>query len=158
MIFVTVGTQNFQLNRLLRQVDFLIQNGQINEEVFAQRGNSEYIPQYYAYQDFLSKEEFNQMVNKCDILITHSGVGTIILGMKFQKSIIVFPRLAKYHEHVDDHQLQIAKAFSESNFVLLCQNECQLYEKISQARSMTFQVYQSHRENIINEIRGFLGK
>lgn len=156
MIFVAVGTQKFQLNRLLKQLDLILENGQLCEDVFAQKGNSDYIPKHYAYKDFLSKEEFDRIVDKCDILITHSGVGTIISGMKFQKPIIIFPRLAKYHEHVDDHQLQIAKAFSEQNFVLLCQTEDQLYDAILKARKTSFQVYQSNRENVINEIRSFL--
>ena len=44
MIFITVGSQKFQFNRLLEQIDLLIENKIIKEEVFAQIGSSDYIP------------------------------------------------------------------------------------------------------------------
>ena len=50
-------------------------------------------------------------IRECDVLITHSGVATIIAGLKNDKKVIVVPRLAKYGEHVDDHQVQIAESF-----------------------------------------------
>ena len=37
MIFITLGSQKFQFNRLLKKVDDLIESGVIKEEVFAQR-------------------------------------------------------------------------------------------------------------------------
>ena len=35
MIFVTLGTQKFQLNRLLKQLDKYIEQGQITDKVMA---------------------------------------------------------------------------------------------------------------------------
>ena len=42
LIFVVLGTQKFQCNRLLKQIDRLVE-----DPVFAQKGHSDYIPQYY---------------------------------------------------------------------------------------------------------------
>ena len=47
MIFVVVGTQKFQLNRLLKVFDTLLEEEKIDQEVFAQIGNSDYIPKNY---------------------------------------------------------------------------------------------------------------
>ena len=47
MIFITLGSQKFQFNRLLIEVDKLIVDGKITEEVFAQIGYSDYKPQNY---------------------------------------------------------------------------------------------------------------
>ena len=44
MIFVTLGSQKFQFNRLLRKIDDLVEEGVITEEVFAQTGASDYLP------------------------------------------------------------------------------------------------------------------
>lgn len=156
MIFVAVGTQKFQLNRLLRQLDKLIEAGKIQDKVFAQTGHSDYKPVNYEYTDFLSKEEFDEYISRSSMLITHSGVGTIIAGMKHKKPIIVFPRLAKFGEHVDDHQLQIAESFSEQNFVLLCNNESELLRMMNRARKTEFSVYQSQRQNVLKAVRDFL--
>lgn len=156
MIFIAVGTQKFQLNRLLKQIDRLIETKKISEKVFAQIGNSDYKPVNYEYTDFLNKEEFDKYIGECDVLITHSGVGTIISGLNQKKPVIVYPRLAKYHEHVDDHQLQIAESFSMQNLVLLCSEKDDLNKLIQKARSHKFSVYRSHRENVIKTVRSFI--
>ena len=111
MIFVTLGTQKFQFNRLLRMMDDLIENKKIHERVFAQIGNSDYLPQYYEYCNFLSNNDYEEYIKNCDILVSHSGVGTIMTGLRYRRKIIVVPRLSKYGEHIDDHQTQIAQSF-----------------------------------------------
>lgn len=156
MIFVAVGTQKFQLNRLLRQLDELIEAGRINEPVFAQTGHSDYQPVHYEHTDFLNKEAFDEYISKCDVLITHSGVGTIIAGLKRKKPVIVYPRLAKYQEHVDDHQLQIAESFSEQNLVLLYEENSSLEQLIEEARTHSFAVYHSQRTNVVSTVRSYL--
>ena len=156
MIFVAVGTQKFQLNRLLKQIDILIQNNIIKESVFAQIGHSDYCPKYYKFIDFLPKDEFDAMVDECNLLITHSGVGTIISGLNRNKKIIVYPRLAKYKEHIDDHQLEIAKAFSEMKYVILCKENDELEELIEISRTYGFEKYCSQREKVVSSIRGYL--
>ncbi len=156
MIFVAVGTQKFPLNRLLRHIDEMINKGIINEDVFAQTGHSDYQPMHYLFKPFLSKEEFEDKITECDILITHSGVGTIMSGIKNEKKIIVYPRLSKYGEHVDDHQLEIAKSFAEKNFVLICGENEDLENVLYQTREHIFSAYESKRDRVVNEIRGFI--
>ena len=156
MIFVAVGTQKFPMNRLLRQIDALIASGEIREEVIAQKGCSDYQPIHYVSRDFFGREEFDEMVEQCDLLITHSGVGTILAGLTRGKRVIVYPRLAKYGERVDDHQLQIARAFSDQRFVLLCGDTDSLAEKLRQAREETFASYRSGRTVVLDTIRAYL--
>lgn len=156
MIFVTLGTQKFQLNRLLKKIDEYIENGIITEEVFAQVGNSDYIPKHYEYSKFLDKAEFDKIINKSDIIITHSGVGTIITAINLDKPVIVYPRLAKYKEHVDDHQTEIAEAFSKKRYVLVCNEDDELYKSINDARTFKFEKYVSQREKIVGIINDFL--
>lgn len=156
MIYVAVGTQKFQFNRLLSMIDELIDKGEIKEEVFAQIGNSDYKPRNYEFETFLSKDEFEGYIEKCDLLITHGGVATIIAGLRRNKPVIVVPRLGKYGEHVDDHQLQIAESFCEQNFVIMCCDNDDLGKVVKQARKHTFSEYISHREMIIKTIREYL--
>lgn len=156
MIFVVVGTQKFQMNRLLKEIDNCIEGRDITEKVFAQIGNSTYHPKNYEYSTFLCKEDFEERVKECNLLITHSGVATIITGLKFDKPVIVVPRLAKYGEHVDDHQLQIADSFQELNFVIKCQDVSKLSEAITEARSHKFDRYISQREKMIETVELFI--
>lgn len=61
MIFITLGSQKFQFNRLLKAVDDLVQRKIIKEDVFAQIGYSDYQPQNYSYKKFLDRDEFARM-------------------------------------------------------------------------------------------------
>ena len=115
MIFVTVGSQKFQFNRLLKKIDNLIFKNIITENVFAQTGTSDYIPQNYAYQPFLDREKFTSYMSNCDIVITHGGTGTIISAIKNNKKVIVVPRLSEYGEHVDNHQIQLIKQIGRAH-------------------------------------------
>lgn len=156
MIFVVLGTQKFQCNRLLKEIDKLLENGVIKDEVFAQKGHSDYVPHYFQTTDFLTKEEFEERIDKCSLLITHSGVGTILSAMNHQKPIIVYPRLKKYKEHVDDHQLDIARAFSKKKLVLMCGEEDKLSELIEKSKQFLFEKYESQRETMLQIIRDYL--
>lgn len=96
MIFITLGSQKFQFNRLLEQVDKLIEEGKITEEVFAQSGYSDYEPKNYRFKNFLDRDEFIRVMRECDKVITHGGTGAIIGAVKQGKKVIALPRLAKY--------------------------------------------------------------
>ena len=58
MIFITLGSQKFQFNRVLIKIDELVEKGLLKEQVFAQIGYSDYKPKFYEYKDFLDREEF----------------------------------------------------------------------------------------------------
>lgn len=44
MVFVTVGSQKFPFDRLIKKVDQMIREGVVQEEVFMQTGTSGYPP------------------------------------------------------------------------------------------------------------------
>ena len=156
MIFVAVGTQKFPLNRLLVKLDELVEKGVITEEIFAQTGSCTYVPKNFASASFMTKEEFEQRIAECDFVITHSGVNTIVSALKAHKKVIVFPRLLKYNEHVDDHQCQIALAFSKKEYVLFCKDENDLENQLERVRDFQPKEYQSQRKNVIQIIEGYL--
>ena len=156
MIFVAVGTQKFPFNRLLKGIDDLIEQGKLEADVFAQIGHSDYVPRNYRYKDFLPKDDFQSLIRDCDVLVTHSGVATIIAGMRLEKPVVVVPRFAKYGEHVDDHQFQIADSFSSKNLVLMCKQVDELAEFVERAKTHTFSKYESQRERMIETIRDYL--
>lgn len=156
MIFVAVGTQKFQFDRLLKAIDKLIDDGLLDEEVYAQIGYSNHVPEHYHFDKMMDKSKYDSMIKKCDLLVTHSGVGTIVLGLKYSKPVIVVPRLKRYGEHIDDHQVQIADAFSDRNLVLKCEDTEDLITSIKEARSHRFDRYISKNDVVIREIESFL--
>lgn len=156
MIFITLGSQKFQFNRLLECVDNLIDAGKIKEEVVAQVGYSDYIPRNYVAVDFLDRENFQNNIDLADIIITHGGTGAIITAVKKEKKVIAIPRLAKYKEHVDDHQLQIVNQFSELGFICACLNCEELEKAIDEVRSNTYLKYVSNSKQIQDSLIDFI--
>ncbi len=156
MIFVTLGTQKFQMNRLVKAVDELAGSRAVKEEFYLQIGSSTYKPKNCRYSEFMDANEYDDNIKNCSMLITHAGVGTIITGIKADKPVIVVPRLAKFGEHVDDHQTQIAEAFSNKGSVLSCTDIDELANYIEKARSFNFQPYEVKGGNVEEKILHFM--
>ena len=158
MIFITLGSQKFQFNRLLIAVDNIIADGKINDEIFAQTGYSDYIPKNFRYKKFLSREEFSETIGKSDMVITHGGTGAIINAVKQGKKVIAVPRLARFNEHVDDHQFQIVKQFEELNIIESCYKVEDIGKLIQIVRNKTYDCYVSNTERIINSIEEYISE
>lgn len=156
MIFITLGSQKFQFNRLLKAVDELIEKGVVTDEVFAQSGYSDYEPKHYKYKQFLDRDEFSETEAKADIVITHGGTGAIIGAVKNGKKVIAVPRLAKYGEHVDDHQLQIIAQFKEQNLICGIDDCDELANALSYVTAHEFDSYVSNTQTIIDSIEKFI--
>lgn len=152
MIFVTLGSQKFQFNRLLKAIDGL----EVEEEIFAQIGYSDYIPVNYSYKTFLDRNEFNEIMDKASIVITHGGTGAIVGAIKKGKKVIAVPRLAKYGEHVDDHQLQIIHQFESQNLICGLSDCGKLQAGLEFARKHKFSEYHSNTNKIIDSIERYL--
>lgn len=118
MIFVCLGTNDKSFVRLLEEVDKQINVGNIKDEVVVQAGCTKYASSNMTIVDLMSMREFSGYIKKCDLLICHGGVGTILDGLKNNKKIIAFPRLSKYGEHVNDHQVEIINEFYNSGYIL----------------------------------------
>lgn len=156
MIFVTLGSQKFQFNRLLKKLDNLVKNSKIKEEIFAQIGYSDYKPQNYKYKDFVDRDQFKDIMSKSDIVITHGGTGAIITAVKQEKKVIAMPRLAKYGEHVDDHQIQIVKEFEDSGIIKAVYDIEDLEKALISINSEHFKKYKSNTQTIINDIEEYI--
>ena len=144
MIFVTLGSQKFQFNRLLKEIDILVKEKIIKDDVFAQIGYSDYLPQNYQYKKFLNRDEFAEMEGKADVVITHGGTGAIIGAVKKGKKVIAFPRLAMYGEHVDDHQIQLIEQFNEMKLIYSCNDVQELKTAIEEVRTKKYDDYHSN--------------
>ncbi|MCT3341690.1 hypothetical protein EFP49_02505 [Lactobacillus johnsonii] len=157
MIFVTTGTQKFQFDRLIKKIDELVGEKYINEKIICQSGFSTYVSQNFKSYSFMNSEKYNGYIKNCDLLITHAGVGTILEGKKYNKKILVVPRMEKFGEHVDDHQMQIAEGFYHKQLVYLCQNINNLYSDINETRDRTFSNYTFNNEKFVKSLENIIG-
>ena len=113
MIFVTVGTHEQPFNRLIKKVDDLVADGTIQEKVVIQTGFSTYKPKHCEAHKMMSFDEMQQNLKDARIVITHGGPSSFIEALQFGKVPIVVPRQEKYHEHVNNHQVDFTKLIAE---------------------------------------------
>ena len=113
MIFVTVGTHEQPFNRLIQEVDHLVETGVIKEEVFIQTGYSIYEPKFCQWSRLISFDQMSEFMQKADIIITHGGPATFMSAIANGKKPIVVPRQEKFGEHVNDHQVDFAQQVKE---------------------------------------------
>ena len=123
MIFVTVGSRNYPFDRLFKKLDEIYDDGTLDEPMFAQIGTSTYKPKNYDFKEFVSPDEFVELIEKADIVVTHGASGSIMKALNAGKKVIAVTRLEKYGEHINDHQIQNNEAFSSNNYVLMADLE-----------------------------------
>lgn len=155
MIFVSLGSQKFQFNRLLKKLDELCLENKITEPIFAQTGHSDYQPQSFSFTPFLDRDSFLEKLKEADLVITHGGTGVIVNAIKLGKKVIALPRLAQYGEHVDDHQTQLIEQFSEANLILTGKIEA-LESLIETCQTHSFASFQSNTAQILDSIERFI--
>lgn len=146
MIFVTVGTQKFQMDRLIKGVDEIARSGIVDEEIFIQSGYSTYVPNHCDHLPFMAKEELDQKVDQCSLLVCHAGVGSILMGLKKNIKVIVVPRMKKYGEHVDDHQIEIAESFSKAGYIRMVKDVEELASEINRSRDWIPAQFESNKD------------
>lgn len=156
MIFVTLGSQKFQFDRLLQKMDALVEKGVITEAIIAQIGASTYEPKHFEYVRFMDREQFSKTMDACDIVVTHGGTGVIISAVKKGKKVIAVPRLAKYKEHVDDHQLQLLRQFDDLQLICACYELEDFETNYCGIRTKQYRAYVSNTHVIINSIEEYL--
>jgi UDP-N-acetylglucosamine transferase subunit ALG13 len=116
LIFVTVGNHDQGFDRLIQKMDEIA--GNIDERVVMQVGYTTYKPVNAEYFSFVeSFEEILRLNREARVVVSHAGAGSIVTALKEKTPVIVVPRLKKYNEHMNDHQLEIAKAMSENECV-----------------------------------------
>lgn len=159
MILVLLGTQNNSFQRLLVEIDKLVEKGVIKDEILVQAGYTKYESKNMKVFDLISSEELGKYQDQADLIITHGGVGSIVGSIKKGKKVIAVPRLHKYHEHVNDHQKQIVETYDKKGYIIGIQNVEDLEEAIIKVKNFIPKKYESEsngNEKMLKIIEDFI--
>jgi UDP-N-acetylglucosamine transferase subunit ALG13 len=118
LIFVSLGTHEQPFERALDLVEALA----VHDELVVQHGHTPPRPDWprTRWLAFGSYEEVLSLLREASAFVCHAGVGTIMTALSLSKMPVVVPRLHRFGEHVDDHQLQIVRAFAAGGLVVPC--------------------------------------
>lgn len=124
MIFVTVGTTQYDFPRLVK-LCLELASKNLNQKFIIQSGSYNIIekisPNVFV-QNFFTYEETQEFIKKSDQVITHCGMGTLLQCFFYSKKPIVLPREKKLFEHVNDHQLELASLLSDRKLIFCVKN------------------------------------
>ncbi|HUR76481.1 MAG TPA: glycosyltransferase [Acidimicrobiales bacterium] len=134
MIFLTVGSR-YGFDRLVRAVDDMVDRGEIHEDVTAQIGLGSYVPRHMHYERFMEASHYDARMRDAHMLIGHAGSGTITHAVSNCKPLLVMPRLKRFHEHVNDHQVATARKFEELHHVLAADGTADLPRRFAELPS-----------------------
>lgn len=157
MILVTLGTQDKKFYRLLEAVESEIKNGNINDEVIVQAGCSkDFKSENMKIFDLIPMDEFEDLMSKCDILITHGGVGSIVSGLNKGKKVIAAARLKEYGEHTNDHQLQIIENFTNEGYILSLDKFDELDKVLKYSKTFKPKKYKSNSRKFVKLLENII--
>ena len=156
MILITLGTQDKEFTRILKEVDKLITKKVIKEEVVVQAGYTKYESANMKIFDFISSEELEKLEQKASCIITHGGVGSIIGSIEKDKKVIAVPRLKQYGEHVNDHQLDIVQSFDKLGYIIGITDVSQLGDALQQIETFEPKKYIQNTGKIITIVQDFI--
>ena len=135
MITVTLGTIPFPFNRVIRWLDILLETQVITEPIFIQHGITDIsaIAKYSLVTGvpLLESASLMQTAKNSRLVISHAGQGSTRAFTEKGASLILLPRLARYGEHIDNHQMLFAESVKQFG-VTVCVDLYQLKESILQ--------------------------
>jgi UDP-N-acetylglucosamine--N-acetylmuramyl-(pentapeptide) pyrophosphoryl-undecaprenol N-acetylglucosamine transferase len=122
MILVAVGASHIPFDRLMRALD----GADFAERLVVQHGPSAVRPPNARLLEFVPAQELAALVREASAVVTHAGVGSILLALTNGKRPFVVPRLGAFGETVDDHQLESARRFAAAGLVTLVEDPADL--------------------------------
>jgi beta-1,4-N-acetylglucosaminyltransferase len=151
MIFVTVGTNEAPFHRLLLALNDL----RIEEELIVQYGASDVRPSGATCIESVPFEELAGLVRRARLVISHAGVGSVLTALSNGKRPVVVPRLKRFGEAVDDHQVDLARRL-HPGLVTLVEDTAQLQKALElPAERATLKIEPDQR--LVTDLRGYIG-
>jgi len=151
MIFVTVGSSHFPFDRLLHALDGL----ETVEEVVVQHGPSTVRPRGALCVPFLSFADFARHARQARVMVCHGGIGSVLVALSEGKRPLVVPRLARFRETTDDHQLESVRALAAAGLVLAVHEPLELPQLLA-GTSEEVSAPPAIGGHLVDELRDFI--
>ena len=156
MILVTLGTFPLAFDRPLVSIHEACQSGLIQSEVIVQSGHTHFESDFLEMRPFIPLQELTELTRSAELIISQAGSGSLILAVRNGKKTIAVPRLVKYDEVVDDHQLELMKVFVDEGYVLPWYETDSFPEILEQIKSFQPNEYISNKQTIIDYLEDYI--
>lgn len=158
MILVLLGTFKIDFYRPIIAIENAVKDGDIREEIIIQAGHTAFTSEFLIMRSFIDPKELDQLYDRAEIIITHAGVGSILKGFKMHKKIIAIPRLYKFKEHVDDHQIDILNEFARCNYLIPWHEHDNFKDLLIKVRKFEPSPFVSNKKDLTNFLIEYIEK
>ena len=155
MIFLTVGVQS-SFDRLVRAVDDFFDTHDLDDVIFAQIGNSGYKPRNFEAVASLDATTFDRRFGQASAIVSHAGMGTIMLACEHGKPLLAMPRLKRLGEVIDNHEVALADEFEALGHILVAHSARELTAKLTRLKSFVPLRRAAHAGAVAERIRSFV--
>lgn len=129
-ILVTVGSERFSFTRAIA----MVLASAPGADVVWQTGHTEVSHDLPGeIRAWWPGDELAAAAKASDTVITHAGVGSILMALRGGRCPIVIPRSPQKNEHIDDHQEQLASVLESRGLVLVAREHDDLAPLIDEA-------------------------
>lgn len=155
MILVLCGTQKQDFTRMIK----LVEQVSKLEKVVVQAGHNQYESNSMEIFSFVSNDKIQKLYEEADLIVTHAGAGSMLQAIQNHKKIIAVPRLEKYGEHVNDHQIELAQKFESLGYLIAYQDGedfTQVYQRAKQFQPRPYLLRGNMVDLIDNKIKTYI--
>lgn len=121
-IFATVGSHpTYRFDRFLHALESLP-----GEELIVQHGPGKPPANAARAVPWMTFAEVFEQMERADRVVSHAGAGTVLCAAQAGQIPIVLPRLHRFGETVDDHQLELARRLAEDGHLIVVEDAVEL--------------------------------
>ncbi len=154
MIYVTVGTMFLDFKRLIEKMDDIANKTQ--ERVIIQTGLGTTFPKHCEHFDFKPREEVMALQCEARVIVCHAGIGSVLDALEARRPLIVVPRRKQYHEHMNDHQLDLAEGIRMRGWGRAVHDVNDLEDACANPPAPPPDSYQSSKHRLVSAVREFV--
>lgn len=151
MIFVTLGTDEHDFKRLAEKMDEIA--GETGEKVVIQLGYTRFRPKNCEWFSFATSKRIRNLFEKSDVIVTHAGAGSIIKSLKYGKTPVIVPRMKRFGEHINDHQVDLADFLERKKIAVVVSDVKDLKRMISKVGKIR---KRRVKKEIVESIKNFI--
>lgn len=131
-VLVTVGSERFDFHRA---VDMVLKGMQGRDvDLRWQTGHTKVIEDLPGQAaQWWPGDELAAAAKESDLVITHAGVGSILMVLRTGSCPVVIPRSSDHGEHIDDHQEQLSRVLESRGLVVVARSGRDVKEAVDEA-------------------------
>lgn len=117
-VLVTLGTERFPFPRALATLS------DVGDavEVSWQTGHTPVdVPLSGKHHQWWSAQELAAAARASDVVVTHAGVGSILMALRAGRCPVLLPRFADLGEHIDNHQVELARQLGDRGLAVVAE-------------------------------------